>query len=89
MDLKEQFRKALLEEGIDIRTIIHWADSEVKRGYCSENYPDNYYLKVSTEHMGVYKADDVLVVEDGGSPEKLEALAKHFSGSIEPVEIFI
>jgi hypothetical protein len=88
MDFKEEFRKALLKKGIDIRTTVHWADSEVKKGYFDDEFPDNYYLKASTEYLGHYEPNDVLVLDGEEGLERLQAIAKHFTHSIEPVEIF-
>lgn len=87
MDFKEEFRKALSAQGINTKTIVHWAETEVKRGYCDDDFPDNYYLKASTEYLGHYEPDDVLVLDGEEGLEHLEAIAKHFTHSIEPVEI--
>jgi len=90
MDLKELFMKALKEHGVEIeepKTIVHWADSSVKRGFVSVEFPDNYYLDCSTEQSGLYLKDDKLVATDDEDIVGLEAIVKHFQTSIEPLEI--
>jgi len=90
MDLKELFMQALKEHGVEVeepKTIVHWADSKVKRGFVSSEFPDNYYLNCSTEQMGLYLKDDMLVATDEDDLLGLQAIAKHFQTSIEPLEI--
>ena len=90
LDFQRVLDEKLSELGTSIeepRTIVHWANPTIKKGYVDEDYPDNYYIEAKTEYGDWFFEDEKLVAADDSDVTGLMEIVRHFKVSIEPLVI--
>ena len=90
LDLERMMNKKLSDLGASIeepRTIVHWANPVIKKGYVDDDYPDNYYIEAKTEYGDWFFDDEKLVAAEDSDVTGLMEIVRHFKVSIEPLVI--
>jgi hypothetical protein len=90
LNLERVLDEKLSELGVFVeepRTIVHWANPTLKKGYVDEDYPDNYYIEAKTKYGDWFFENEKLVAPDDSDVTSLMEIVRHFKVSIKPLVI--